>query len=554
MVIGQGPIATHQAALSSGPTWSTTIIPVCWENPADDADDGMARTRQAVEGSWESVSAIDFIGWGGCDQDSRGIRIGIADDGPHTEGLGSTLSGMPFGMTLNFTFEEWPCGHPQCIEYIAIHEFGHALGFGHEQNRRDAWFNCQDEHQGTDPQVDLTYWDLDSVMNYCNPEWSGDGTLSDLDIAGVQAVYGPPAPEIVGFSAVNAGTTSELLCSIAIDREAVPIIDLTRDERCRNDEARSLVLVNVRAGRALRLLGDPGGSLSQDWVVIVVLRDVATKTIDTFERSFADDDVVVRYHGGDGLDGKVSRLEIDPPDPLAGVIDLHEGNSGEQDLVCSVLLASLGRGPLDLTARNDCANDEARSLTLHDIPGGTVLRIFGSPTGSTSEDWAEIVTNRFVERRMIGSFERGLSDADVTLTYYARDGLDGKVSRIEMAGTSLRRARVVLYEGNDASQDVVCQLAADRPLTVDFKESDECENDEARSMVLESVPAGFNVELHGSPECDGSEDWARVTARQGVARYVVPTFERDSDDGNVRVDYRTTGTLDGKVSCIRIEP
>ena len=28
------------------------------------------------------------------------------------------------------------------------------------------------------------------VMNYCNPEWLGNGNLSAMDITGVQTVYG----------------------------------------------------------------------------------------------------------------------------------------------------------------------------------------------------------------------------------------------------------------------------------------------------------------------------------------------------------------------------
>ena len=35
-------------------------------------------------------------------------------------------------------------------------------------------------------------WDMASVMNYCNPDWLGDGNLSPADIAGVQLIYGSP--------------------------------------------------------------------------------------------------------------------------------------------------------------------------------------------------------------------------------------------------------------------------------------------------------------------------------------------------------------------------
>lgn len=33
-------------------------------------------------------------------------------------------------------------------------------------------------------------WDLNSVMNYCNPSWNGNGNLNRTDIQGVQALYG----------------------------------------------------------------------------------------------------------------------------------------------------------------------------------------------------------------------------------------------------------------------------------------------------------------------------------------------------------------------------
>ncbi len=66
--------------------------------------------------------------------------------------------------------------------HITRHEFGHALGFAHEHLRSDTPGTCHDAPIGTDGDTTVGVWNLDSVMNYCNPEWAGFGSLSDTDI------------------------------------------------------------------------------------------------------------------------------------------------------------------------------------------------------------------------------------------------------------------------------------------------------------------------------------------------------------------------------------
>jgi hypothetical protein len=141
-------------------------------------------------------------------------------------------------------------------------------------------------------------------------------------------------------------------------------------------------------------------------------------------------------------------------------------------------------------------------------------------------------------------------------TAYVGDDFNDITSSLEMMKKGdVTTGKIRFYEGNDATQKMLCTVSTTSDKTCKLKEDDDCgcDNDEARSAELSWVKPGTTITVYDDPDGGTGDDWTEIKVKRLFKYETIGTFEGSYENDYVKVTFHHHNGLDGKVSRIVIE-
>jgi hypothetical protein len=184
---------------------SSRSIKVCWVTGGNETWKDL--TKDAVQREWNKKTAVEFFGWENCKSGEDGdVRVLMQPDEWFVACLGTSNCGLKrkykanVVLTPNAYSTPFTCWYKaivlnhnmprifsseSCFQKSVLHEFGHALGLLHEQQRYDASCLRSADKIEAGYAEPIGPYDTESVMNYCFI----DNRISNEDVAVINALY-----------------------------------------------------------------------------------------------------------------------------------------------------------------------------------------------------------------------------------------------------------------------------------------------------------------------------------------------------------------------------
>jgi hypothetical protein len=187
-------------------------VDICFTGDQDSAAQNLVRT--AITQSWGAVANLSFRWNGTCPTTINGdwvsIFLRVLTDGNFggngapgkrnrlissaSDCVNDNGSDRAAGWNNRTDVQMHAAGGGARLQAVAVHEFGHVLGYYHEHDRNDSFHDtarCASE-AGTAGGGLLTIYDAQSVMSYCAEAYGrpvDDWVLSPLDRLGTEIMY-----------------------------------------------------------------------------------------------------------------------------------------------------------------------------------------------------------------------------------------------------------------------------------------------------------------------------------------------------------------------------
>ncbi len=205
--------------IASGNLWPSGDIPVCWDAALDGQftqEKNWVRSVLRGQRSWSAAADVRFVGFGACQGSVAEIVLTYQ---PGVSAVTDLLGYQGTDVTIHLDFRNDVATHyercttnaltrQQCIETLTLHEFGHALGFEHEQGRPDTPQAICPAPEDWDADVTYGAWDPYSIMNYCNLS----PHLSGTDRKGAAYAYGLPKRDDRRMDDYDGDGADDFLC------------------------------------------------------------------------------------------------------------------------------------------------------------------------------------------------------------------------------------------------------------------------------------------------------------------------------------------------------